>query len=779
GADTYDQEVRFSGQKAVFMGVWVLPNANSLDVIGRVNEEVKKIQKELPSGMRATVAFDSTKYINSAIDEVVHTLLETIFIVMVVIFLFLGSFRTVLVPVVAIPVSLIGAVFLMQVFGFTLNLLTLLAIVLSVGLVVDDAIVVVENVERHIRGGKTPLQASLAGARELVGPIIAMTVTLAAVYTPIGFQGGLTGALFREFAFTLAGAVLISGVVALTLSPMMSSRMLSAAHHGWLTSAIDRGFEWLRRTYARALETTLRTRPAVYGVWLALSLAVVPLYLFSPQELAPVEDQGVLFGAVDAPANATVEQLMPYVDSIHEAYASTPEFEQSFQVTFPTGGFGGMLVKPWEERRRTTFAIQEELAPKLNRITGIRAPAFLPSALPSAGTFPVEFVVSSTAPHEELVAFAQQLAEQAAKSGQFAFPPITDVRIDQERSELVIDRDKVASMGLTMQSVGADLSSMLSGNFVNRFNIDGRSYKVIPQIERAARLTPEQIADIYLGGPGGQLVPLSAVASIKTGVEPRTLNRFQQLNAVKISGVAPRSLDAGLKVLEDAAAKVLPAGYRMDYTGESRQLRQESGKFLPAMGLAIALIFLVLAAQFNSFRDPFVILAGSVPLAMFGALSFTFLKFAGPPGLHFRLTEGWTTTLNIYSQVGLVTLVGLVSKNGILIVEFANTQQLAGLSKLAAVQAAAVTRLRPILMTTVATVVGHFPLTLVTGAGAVARNSIGIVLVGGMSIGTLFTLFVVPCVYVLLAKDHSAERQAAGGAAQADVAPEAIPVPAE
>jgi multidrug efflux pump len=419
-----------------------------------------------------------------------------------------------------------------------------------------------------------------------------------------------------------------------------------------------------------------------------------------------------------------------------------------------------MLVKPWEERRRNIFAIQEEITPKLNGITGLRAPAFLPSALPSAGTFPVEFVISSTASHEEIVAFAQKLVAEAAKSGQFAFPPITDVRIDQEKSEVVIDRDKVASMGLTMQSVGADLSSMLGGNFVNRFDIDGRSYKVIPQIERTARLSPDQLGEIYVSGPGNELVPLSSIATVHEGVEPRTLNRFQQLNAVKISGVAPRSLDAGLRVLEDAAAKVLPAGYRVDYTGESRQLRTESGKFLPAMGLAVVLIFLVLAAQFNSFRDPFVILAGSVPLAMFGALAFTFLKFAGPPGMHFKLTEGWTTTLNIYSQVGLVTLVGLVSKNGILIVEFANAQQAAGLSKLEAVKAAATTRLRPILMTTVATVVGHFPLTLVTGAGAVARNSIGIVLVGGMTIGTFFTLFIVPSVYVLLAKDHRADREA-------------------
>jgi multidrug efflux pump len=781
GADTYDQEVRFTGKKAVFMGVWVLPNANSLDVIGRVNEEIRTIQKELPSGMTASVAFDSTKYINSAIDEVVHTLLETVLIVMVVIFLFLGSFRTVLVPIVAIPVSLIGAVFLMQVLGFTLNLLTLLAIVLSVGLVVDDAIVVVENVERHIRDGKTPLQAALLGARELVGPIVAMTITLAAVYAPIGFQGGLTGSLFREFAFTLAGAVFISGVVALTLSPMMSSRLLKPAHDAWLPRMIDRGFDAFRRAYLRMLDGTLRSRGAVYATWVVLTLVVVPLYMFSPNELAPNEDQGVVFGAIDVPANATLEQLMPYTEAVQEKYASTPEFDHSFQITFPTGGFGGMLVKPWDERKRNIFAIQEEITPKLGGITGVRAPAFLPSALPSAGTFPVEFVIASTAPHEEIVAFAQKLVAEAMKSGQFAFPPITDVRIDQEKTDLVIDRDKVASMGLTMQSVGADLSSMLGGNFVNRFNIDGRSYKVIPQIERASRLSPDQLANIHVTGPGGQLVPLSAIATVHEGLEPRTLNRFQQLNAVKISGVAPRSLDGGLKVLEDAAKKTLPAGYRVDYTGESRQLRQESGKFLPAMGLALVLIFLVLAAQFNSFRDPFVILAGSVPLAMFGALVFTFLKFAGPPGMHFKLTEGWTTTLNIYSQVGLVTLVGLVSKNGILIVEFANAQQAAGLSKLEAVRAAAATRLRPILMTTVATVVGHFPLTLVTGAGAVARNSIGIVLVGGMTIGTFFTLFVVPSVYVLLAKDHRAERKAVAEEPPSGGEPELVaePAPAE
>ena len=769
GADSYEQDIRFTGKRATFMGVWVLPNANSLDVIRAVNKEVETIKAELPTGLEASVAFDSTSYIQNAVHEVEKTLFETVLIVAVVIFLFLGSLRSVVVPLVAIPVSLIGAVFLMQVFGFTVNLLTLLAVVLTVGLVVDDAIVVVENVERNMRGGKSASEAAILGARELVGPIIAMTITLAAVYAPIGFQGGLTGALFREFAFTLAGAVTISGVVALTLSPMMASKLLRPhSEQGFLARKIEAIFDGIRHGYSRALAYTLARRGPVYTVWIVLSLLVVPMYMFSPGELAPNEDQGVVFGAIDVPANATLEQLTPYTEQVFKTFASEPEFDHSFQITFPSGGFGGMIVKPWEQRKRSIFPIQEELFGKMTNIAGIRAPVFLPSALPSAGFFPVEFVIASTASHEELLRFTDLIVQDAMKSGQFAFPPIVDVKMDQAKAEIVIDRDKAASMGLSMQQIGADLSSMVGGNFVNRFNIDGRSYKVIPQIERAERLTTEQLGRIHITGPDGKLMPLSAIATLRDGVEPRTLNRFQQLNAVKISGLAPRSLEAGLKVLEDSAAKNLPPGYRVDYTGESRQLRQEGGKFLPAMGLAILLIFLVLAAQFNSFRDPFVILAGSVPLAMFGAMIFTFLKFAGPPGMRFGLTEGWTTTLNIYSQVGLVTLVGLVAKNGILIVQFANAQQEKGLGKLEAVRAAATTRLRPILMTTVATVVGHFPLTLVTGAGAVARNSIGIVLVGGMTIGTFFTLFIVPSVYVLLAKDHSKDREAAKAGAPSE-----------
>jgi multidrug efflux pump len=776
GADNYDQDVRMSGDRATFMGVWVLPNANSLDVIKRVNEEMKLVQKELPTGLTASVAFDSTGYINDAIKEVVKTLSETILVVMVVIFLFLGSLRSVLIPIVAIPVSLIGAVFLMQVLGFTLNLLTLLAIVLSVGLVVDDAIVVVENVERRVRDGVKPYEAAVVGARELVGPIIAMTITLAAVYAPIGFQGGLTGALFREFAFTLAGAVFISGTVALTLSPIMSAKLLRQEHaQGWLARKIDATYEVTKRLYTRVLDATLRSRGLVYAVWITLSILVIPMYMFAPKELAPNEDQGVVFGAIDVPANASLEQVSVYANEVNRRFETTPEFQSSFQISFPTGGFGGMLLKPWDQRNRSVFPIEGEMNAKLSTITGIRAPVFLPPALPSAGFFPVEFIIASTVEHEELIRYADIIVEEAAKSGQFAFPPMVDVRFDQAKTDIIIDRDKAATLGLTMQQVAGDLSAIMGGNYVNRFDIDGRSYKVIPQVERSARLNAEQLNEIYISGPNGQLVPLGSIAKLRDGIEPRTLNRFQQLNAVKISGVTTQSVDGGINVLETAAKKVLPQGSRIDYTGESRQLRQESGKFLPAMALAVILIFLVLAAQFNSFRDPLVILAGSVPLAMFGALIFAFLKFQGPPGMDFPLTDGWTTTLNIYSQVGLVTLVGLVSKNGILIVEFANQEQARGKSKIEAVREAARTRLRPILMTTTATVAGHFALTLVTGAGAIARNSIGVVLVGGMAIGTMFTLLVIPSVYVLLARDHGKQ----SGAPEASPTPEELPAGAE
>jgi len=760
GAEDYDAEVHFSGKTATFMGIWPLPNANSLDVIKRVRTEMDSIRRGLPTGLEARVAYDATNYISNAIREVLKTLGDTLLIVMAVIFLFIGSFRSVLIPVVAIPLSLIGGVFLMQVFGFTVNLLTLLAIVLSVGLVVDDAIVVLENIERHIRGGKTPMEAALVGARELVGPIVAMTVTLATVYLPIGLQGGLTGSLFREFAFTLAGAVTISGIVALTLTPLMSARILKPGmEERGLAGRISRGFERLKNGYGRLLDATLAARPAVYTVWIAVSLAALPMFIMSAKELAPVEDQGVIFGILDASANSTLDQNRIYSAEVNRVFHGEPETDFTFQITFPNSGFGGMVVKPWGERKRNIFQILPGVQQKLQKIPGIRIFPTTPPALPGGGDFPVEFVLASTAETGEILEFANRLQRQAMQSGMFAFPPLIDVKVDQPQSEFVIDRDKVASLGLNLAEIAGDLGGLVGGDFVNRFDISGRSYKVIPQIQRIGRLNPDQLKDVHVTGPNGKLVPLSTFATLRDSVVPRSLNRFQQLNAVKISGVTVRPLDEALRYMEDEAAKILPTGYVIDYTGESRQLRTEGNRFLPAFNLAVILIFLVLAAQFNSFRDPFVILAGSVPLAMFGALIFTFLKMPDP-NIPFW-TRGWTTTLNIYSQVGLVTLVGLVSKNGILIVEFANRLQIQGATKLTAVRQAAMIRLRPILMVSAATIAGHFPLTLVTGAGAAARNSIGLVLVGGMFIGTLFTLFVVPSIYMLIARDHGKDREAA------------------
>jgi len=778
GSEDYDTTVRYSGQTAVFMGIFPLPQANTVDVVKRARIELEAIQKDLPNGLVGRVGYDASQYIQNAIHEVTSTLLDTLLIVVVVIFLFLGSVRSVIVPILAIPVSLIGGIFLMQIFGFTINLLTLLAIVLSVGLVVDDAIVVVENVERHLRAGMTPHDAAVLGARELVGPVIAMTLTLAAVYAPIGLQGGLTGALFREFALTLAGAVTISGIVALTLSPMMAGRLLKSAadEEKGFTGWVNHRFDALRASYGRVLDSTLSNRPAVYIVWLVITALTPVMFMFSPAELAPAEDQGVIFGILTSSANATADQKAIFGKAAEEAFLGTKEVNFTFQLMFGgaagavsgADGFGGLVLKPWDQRHRTVFQVMPEVQQKLGAIPGMQIFATTPSALPGGSQFPVEFVIASTADSDRLLEFAEKIKLKAIQSGVFAFPPIIDLKVDQPQAEVVIDREKVATLGLNLSQVGADLSSAMGGNFVNRFNIAGRSYKVIPQIIRSERLNPEQLRDIYVTGPNNQLVPLSTIATIETKTVPRALNRLQQLNAVKISGVTTRTLDEALKVLEAASRDILPPGCVIDYTGESRQLRNEGNKFLPAFSLAVVLIFLVLAVQFNSFRDPLVILAGSVPLAMFGALVFTVLKMPNPNQPYW--TNGWTTTMNIYAQVGLVTLVGLIAKNGILIVEWANHLQEQGLPKIEAVREATLTRLRPILMTSVATVAGHFPLTLVSGAGAAARNSIGLVLVGGMAIGTIFTLLILPSIYVLLARDHSLQR-APGAAASPDLAP--------
>jgi multidrug efflux pump len=743
GAENYEEDVRFNGETATFMGVWVLPTANSLEVIRQVRDAIPGIEAQLPAGMKVGIPYDSTEYIEDAIDEVLTTLGETLLIVVIVIFLFLGSLRSVLIPVVAIPISLVGAAFLMLAAGFTINLLTLLAIVLSVGLVVDDAIVIVENVERHLHEGKAPHRAAMDAARELVGPIIAMTITLAAVYTPVGIQGGLTGALFREFAFTLAGAVIVSGVVALTLSPMMGAKLLRSGDTergfaGW----INRRFNTVRNGYSRSLVATLRYRPVVLTLWAIVAVLMVPFYMFSQRELAPAEDQGVVFGIVQASANSTIDQTKLFAEQIHDVYRAMPETGSIFQITFPTGGFGGMVTKPWSERTKTTQQLLMESMGPLSRIPGVRIIPLTPPPLPGGGDFPVDFVIASAAEPQQLGEIAKQLVTKAFSSGLFIFAD-ADLKWDQPQTEVVFDRDKLRSQGVDLSQAGLDLSTLLGGDYVNRFSIQGRSYKVIPQVKRTERLTPDQLTGMYITGSNKELVPLSTFATLRTTAEPRELKKFQQLNAVRIQGVIPPPvpLDSALTFLENEAKPLLPQGFTIDYAGQSRQLRTEGSRFLGTLLLSAVLIYLVLAAQFESFRDPFIILAGSVPLSIAGALLFSFLGF---------------TTLNIYSQVGLITLVGLVAKNGILIVEFANHLQETGKAKLDAIVEAAGTRLRPILMTTAATVVGHFPLIVATGPGAGARNSIGIMLVSGMVVGTCFTLFVVPSVYMLIARTRAA-----------------------
>lgn len=753
GAEDYDSDVRFDGKNANFIGVWCLPTANMLEVLQRVRDELPKLRQRLPAGITLDLCYDASSYVRDAIHEVMHTLIETLSIVVLVIFLFLGSVRSTLIPVIAIPVSLIGAALIMLIAGFSINLLTLLAIVLAVGLVVDDAIVVVENVERHLQNGLSPLHAAVKGARELVAPIIAMTITLAAVYTPLGIQGGLTGALFREFAFTLAGAVFISGVVALTLSPMMSSRLLrkddqQRGYAAW----VHHRFSKLQSFYERLLTRLLHYRAAIITMALCWISFLPAFYFFSPKELAPFEDQGFLPCIIQYSPNATLDQIALYMKSVSNMLASIPEADHFFQfITFtPQAGFAGIITKPWSQRKRTTQQIAPELAEKAAAIPGVLVAPFPVAPLPGADLLPVEFVISSTAEPRQFLDNANQLMTAAYQSGLFTYVD-SDLKYDQPQLEVTFDRNKVSALGLDLQKVGTDLGDLFSGNFVNRFTVQGLSYKVIPQIKREDRLNPDQLKKIYVTGPKvvpastpdakpeEQLIQLSNFATFKQSVQPRQLERFQQFNSVTISGVlAPGvTLDTALKMLEAKAAELFPADYKMDYAGESRQLRKEGNSLLMTLGLSLLFIFLVLAAQFESFRDPCIVLFGSVPLALSGALLFTFL------GL---------TTINIYSQIGLITLVGLVAKNGILIVQFANHLQLEGLSQWDAIIKAASTRLRPILMISVATVVGHFPLLLARGPGAEARHSIGMILITGMMIGTFFTLFVLPSIYLLLSK---------------------------
>lgn len=579
GAEDYNTEVNYSGDTAVFMGVWVAPNANSLEVIRNVNKEMKKIQADLPSGLKGAVAYDGTKYIESAIHEVVVTLTETLIIIVIVIFLFLGFSRSVIIPVLAIPLSLVGALFVMQVFGFSLNLLTLLSIVLCVGLVVDDAIVMVENIERHIQEGKTPFNASIVAARELAGPILAMTVTLISVYVPIGLQGGLTGTLFREFAITLAGAITISAIVAITLSPMLGSRMLKS--HGEINAPLAKPFNRFSAWYAKKLNVTLENRAGVYIFWIGIAALCFPLYLFSPKELAPTEDQGVIFGIVDSQANSTMDQSSHYAKVVNKAFMDNPETDFTFQLTGPTSGFAGMVLKPWDERDRNVFEVMPDIQKALSEISGVRILPITPPALPGGGQFPVEFVIASTEDSKEIYQYAIKLQQKMNASGMFYFN-VLDMKVDQPDYQLSIDRDKVADLGLNMQQVIGDLGTLLGGGYINRFNMAGQSYKVIPQVKRAERLTPEDLTNLYITGPDNTLIRLDQIASLNHSTAPRSISRMQQLNSVKISGVSGKPLSETLDWLENEAAQIVPKNYSIDYTGESRQLKREGNTFLPA-----------------------------------------------------------------------------------------------------------------------------------------------------------------------------------------------------
>ncbi|HEU0117570.1 MAG TPA: efflux RND transporter permease subunit, partial [Alphaproteobacteria bacterium] len=748
GADDYESRVSFDGKKAVYIGIKVAPAANLLDVIKGVHDIFPEIQADQPQGINSRIVYDSTVFVNSSISEVEHTLLEAILIVTLVVFAFLGSPRAVVIPVIAIPLSLIGAFFFMMACGFSINLLTLLALVLGIGLVVDDAIIVVENVNRHLDEGMSPFDASIKAARELAGPIIAMTIVLIAVYVPLGFQGGLTGALFTEFAFTLVGAVTVSAVIALTSSPMLCSRFLKAHDHTketWesrVTKFIDNTFDRVRMRYERTLRGSLDYRPVTYVFALIVLCSIYFLITSSQSALAPEEDQGYIL-AIQTPApNATLEQRLMYAHEVYEVFAGYKEMDSVFQIEAPGNSISGMVFKPWDQRKRNASQIQQALSKDINNISGVRAAVINPPALPGSQGYPVQFVLKTTKPFSELSEVSGSFMAEAQKSGLFLFLD-NDLKVDKPQATVEINRDKAAEFGLTMNDVGGSLSAMLGGGYVNYFSLGGRSYKVIPQVDQPSRLNVDQLKQYYVRTAGGKPISLATLVSVKNETVPESLNHFQQLNSATIQGAVFPGVAPGdaLEYLQNLAKHTLPSGYTVDYGGEFRQIVQESGGFYMTLALAIIIIFLSLAAQFESFRDPLIILI-SVPMSIAGALLFISLGVGG-------------ASFNIYTKVGLITLIGLVSKHGILITEFANhIQHDEGKSKLEAIISSSSIRLRPILMTTAAMVLGVVPLITASGAGAASRFNMGLVIAAGLSIGTLFTLFVVPAVYMLLATDH-------------------------
>jgi multidrug efflux pump len=752
GADSYEQEVRFAGRNGVFIAIQITPSANLLNVVKGVKEAMPEIQSQLPQGMQASIAYDSSEFVSSSINEVAVTLIEALLIVMGVIFAFLGSPRSVLIPVIAIPWSLVGTLAIMLALNFSINLLTLLALVLAIGLVVDDAIIVVENVNRHLEGGMAPIAAAMQAARELANPIIAMTVVLLAVYVPIGFQGGLTGALFTEFAFTLAGAVTVSAVIALTLSPMMCSRLLHAHRadkEDWetrLVKFIDRRFERLHDGYKHMLERSLRYTPVTALFVVIILFSIVVLYKSSRSELSPQEDQSFVLGIATYPPDATMQRKLMYGRQAYALLNKQAGQNLIFQIEAPGTSFVGVGLVPRSARKESATQIQQDMQLSANTLPGQKLVMFQPPALPGASGLPVQFAIKTTESAQRLNDVSQAFLNTVNQSGMFMFID-TDLKIDQPQSVIEIDREKASQIGLTTSQIGTSLGALLGGGYVNYFSMQTRSYRVIPQVERLSRLNVEQLLDYPVAAVNGVPVPLSTVASIRSETVPETLNHFQQLNAATLSGVPNIgvSQDEALRYLQDLAARTLPQGYTVDYGGPMRQYVQESGGIFATFGFAIIIVFLVLAALFESLRDPFVILI-SVPLSVAGALFF--IALLGGFGMN-------GATLNIYTQVGLVTLIGLISKHGILIVEVANEEQRSGKSKFAATVAAATVRLRPILMTTAAMVLGVLPLVFASGAGAASRFAIGLVIASGLAIGTLFTLFVVPGVYMLIGANHS------------------------
>lgn len=740
GAENYDTVSSFDGTPSVYIGIKGTPSSNPLDVIKEVRRIMPELESQLPPNLKVSIAYDATLFIQASINEVVKTLIEAVLIVIVVVFLFLGALRSVMIPVITIPLSMIGVLFFMQLMGYSINLLTLLAMVLAIGLVVDDAIVVVENIHRHIEEGKTPFDAAIEGAREIAMPVVSMTITLAAVYAPIGFLEGLTGALFKEFALTLAGAVVISGVVALTLSPMMCALLLRHDENpSGLAHKLDQTFESLKRRYQRMLHGTLNTRPVVL-VFAVIVLCLIPvLLMFTKSELAPDEDQGIIFMMATSPQPTNLNYINRYTDQFIKIFKEFPEYYSSFQINGFNGvqtGVGGFLLKPWDERSRTQMELLPEVQARLADISGLQIFGFNLPSLPGTGEgLPFQFVVNTANDYASLLQVVERIKSRANDSGKFAFLDI-DLAFDKPEVVVDIDRAKAAQMGVSMQDLGGTLATLLGEQEINRFTIEGRSYKVIAQVERPYRDNPGWLNNYYVKNSDGQLLALSTLIKVSDRARPRQLNQFQQLNSAIIQGFPIVSMGEAIETVRQIAIEEAPAGYAYDYAGASRQYVQEGSALWITFGLALAIIFLVLAAQFESFRDPLVILV-TVPLSICGALIPLFLGLS---------------SMNIYTQVGLVTLIGLISKHGILIVEFANQlRRDKGLSVREAVEEAAAIRLRPVLMTTAAMVFGMVPLILATGAGAVSRFDIGMVIATGMSVGTLFTLFVLPCVYTLLA----------------------------